>query len=168
MNGNGNKYHIPSLQELRNMRKPLRNVNLEHRARLSKLESFASWVTDRIGSMGFFTIIFLWTAGWFSWNMFGPKELRFDPFPGFVLWLFISNMIQLFLLPLIMIAQNIQEKHSETRVEADYEVNSKAEREIEAVILHLEHQNELLEKIIRKIEKQHEHPEEEKSSEKPF
>ncbi len=39
--------------------------------------------------------------------MFAPKSLRFDPYPGFVLWLFISNMIQLFLMPLLLIGQNL-------------------------------------------------------------
>jgi uncharacterized membrane protein len=151
---NGNKYHIPSLQELRNMRKPLRNVNIEYRAQLKNLEKFAVWVTEHVGNMGFFIVIFLWTVSWFFWNMFGPEEMRFDPFPGFVLWLFISNMIQLFLMPLIMIGQNIQGRRAEVRSEADYEVNNKAEREVEVVILHLEHQNELLEKIIRKMEKE--------------
>jgi len=163
MNGN-NKYHIPSLQDLRNMRKPLRNVSIEYRAQLKKLEKFALWVTERVGNMGFFIVIFLWTMSWFSWNVFGPKEMRFDPFPGFVMWLFISNMIQLLLMPLIMIGQNIQGRRAEVRSEADYEVNHKAEREVEVVILHLEHQNELLEKIIRKIDKEHEHSEEEKTN----
>jgi hypothetical protein len=30
-------------------------------------------------------------------NTLATEELRFDPYPGFVLWLFVSNMIQIFL-----------------------------------------------------------------------
>ena len=67
------------------------------------LDKIAVWITDHVGSMGFFLAIFIWTAVWLSWNILGPKSLRFDPYPAFVFWLFMSNMIQLFLMPLIMI-----------------------------------------------------------------
>lgn len=53
--------------------------------------------------MGFFFIIFTWTALWLGWNSLVTASFRFDPFPAFVFWLFISNMIQIFLMPLIMI-----------------------------------------------------------------
>src|SRR5579871_4919050 len=95
------------------------------------LDNIAVWITNHVGSMGFFMIIFLWTTLWLSWNMFGPKAYRFDPYPAFVLWLFISNMIQLFLMPLIMIGQNVQSRQSDLRAEADLRINTKAEFEIE-------------------------------------
>ena len=63
---------------------------------------------------------------------------------AFVLWLFISNVIQILLMPLIMVGQNIQGAHAEARAEHDLQVNIKAEREIEIVLSHLEYQNELL------------------------
>ena len=44
--------------------------------------------------------------------MFAPTDLRFDPYPAFVLWLFISNMIQIFLMPLLMVGQNLQAKRA--------------------------------------------------------
>ena len=47
--------------------------------------------------MGFFLLIFSWTVLWLGWNVIAPKSLQFDPYPAFVLWLFISNMIQIFL-----------------------------------------------------------------------
>jgi len=70
-----------------------KNVNVEHRKRLSGLDKLALFVTQHIGTMGFFFIIFAWTLVWLSWNIFAPRNLRFDPFPAFVLWLFISNLI---------------------------------------------------------------------------
>ena len=103
--------------------------------------------------MGFFFAIFIWTAVWLGWNSLAPKEVRFDPFPAFVLWLFISNMIQIFLMPLIMIGQNLQSDHAEVRAEADFEVNTKAEREIETILMHLENQNRIIMKILGKLEK---------------
>ena len=101
--------------ELKRLRKPVKNVNREHQERLSRLERFAVAITDRIGSMGFFFIILVWTAAWLGWNTLAPMSVRFDPFPAFVLWLFISNMLQIFLMPLIMIGQNLQGRHAENR-----------------------------------------------------
>lgn len=138
----------PSLKELKAQRAPLRNVNADQAKALGWLERVAVWITDHVGSMGFFLVIFGWTMVWLGWNAVGPKALRFDPFPAFVLWLFISNMIQIFLMPLIMLGQNLQSRHSEARAQSDYEVNVKAEREIEAILLHLESQAAKIEKIL--------------------
>jgi uncharacterized membrane protein len=64
-----------------------------------------------------------------GWNTFAPPRLRFDPYPAFVLWLFLSNVLQMMLMPLSMIGQNLQGRHAEARAAADFEVNLKAERE---------------------------------------
>ena len=147
-----------TLEELKQMRKKIRNVNEVHKERLSVLDKLALWITDHVGSMGFFIIIFIWTAFWLSWNIFAPASMRFDPTPAFVMWLFISNMIQIFLMPLIMIGQNLQSKLSEARAEADFEINQKAEREIETILQHLENQNVMIENqnklILQILEKQ--------------
>ena len=119
----------------------------------STLDRVAVWITNHVGSMGFFLIIFVWTAAWLGWNMFAPKAARFDPYPAFVLWLFISNMIQLFLLPLIMIGQNVQSRHADLRAEADLKINTKAEFEIETILSHLEYQNKIMIEILQDIEK---------------
>jgi uncharacterized membrane protein len=102
--------------------------------------------------MGFFIIVVAWTVCWLGWNTLGPKEFRFDPFPAFVLWLFLSNVLQIFLMPLIMIGQNLQGRHAEARAESDFEINVKAEKEIETILLHLENQNELMLKILHHLE----------------
>jgi len=141
------------LQELKKLRKPVRNINIEHKKSLTPLEKLAVWITDRVGTMGFFIIIFAWTLLWLGWNTVAPQNLRFDPLPAFALWLFISNMIQIFLMPLIMVGQNLQSRHAEIRAEADFEVNTKAEREIESILMHLENQNELILKIVAQLEK---------------
>ena len=145
--------HEPiSLEQLKTLRTPVRNVNIEHREKLNMLERAALVVTQRVGTMGFFLIIFFWTAMWLGWNIFAPVEIRFDPYPAFVLWLFISNMIQILLMPLIMVGQNLQGKHAEARAEVDFEVNVKAEREIEMILQHLENQNDLILKILERLE----------------
>jgi uncharacterized membrane protein len=111
----------------------IQNANRIYKELLSESEKFAIWITNKVGTIGFFAIIFFWTVIWLSWNMFAPPNLRFDPYPAFVFWLFISNMIQIFLMPLIMVGQNLQSKHAEIRAETDFEVNLKAEKEIEDI-----------------------------------
>jgi uncharacterized membrane protein len=147
------KEYKKACDELKKLRKPISNVNIKHRESLSKLEKIAVKVTDGVGSMGFFLIILIWTLLWLGWNTIAPKQVCFDPFPAFVLWLFISNMIQIFLMPLIMIGQNLQGRHAERRAESDFEVNVRAEKEIEVILMHLEQQNELILKILANIEK---------------
>lgn len=106
------------------------NTYKKHRESLTKTEQFAVWLTERVGTIGFFFVILTWTILWLGFNILAPSNLRFDPYPAFVLWLFISNMIQIFLMPLIMVGQNLQGKHSEIRAENDYQINLKAEKEI--------------------------------------
>ncbi len=148
------KYKPTPIEELKRLRKPSRNVNIALRESLTKVERLAVWVTDRVGTMGFFFIIVAWTIIWLGWNIFAPTSLQFDPYPAFVFWLFISNMIQIFLMPLIMVGQNLQGRHSEARAEADFEINIKAEREIETILMHLENQNDMILQILRKFEDQ--------------
>jgi uncharacterized membrane protein len=140
-----------SLEEFRKQRKPPRNVNREASARLTMLDKVAVWITRRVGTMGFFLVIVGWTVLWLGWNLLAPANLQFDPPMAFVFWLFISNMVQIFLMPLIMVGQNIQGRHSELRADRDFEVNIKAEREIEIIMEHLEYQNSILIAMVEKL-----------------
>ena len=132
----------------------LKSVNIKHRESFTRLERFAVWITNHIGTMGFFFIILTWTALWLLWNVSAPLELRFDTVPAFALWLFISNMFQLFFLPLIMIGQNLERRHAELRAESDFEVNLKSEKEIEAILSELKKQGELVSKILERLDKE--------------
>ncbi len=130
----------------------LQNVNKIHKEKLTSLEKIALIVTEHVGTMGFFFIIFCWTVVWLLWNILATEKLRFDPYPAFVFWLFISNLIQLHLLPLIMIGQNIQSKHAELRVDHDFETDQKAEKEVETILKHLNNQQNLMLEILKRIE----------------
>jgi len=143
-----------TLSELKKLRKPIENVNIKHRESFTRLEKFAVWITDHVGTMGFFLLILIWTIGWMLWNLLAPTELRFDTVPSFAVWLFVSNMLQLFLMPLIMIGQNLQGRHAEMRAENDFEINLKAEREIEAILTKLEEQEKLISRILEHLSKQ--------------
>ena len=55
-------------------------------------------------------------------------------------------------MPLIMVGQNLQSRHAEYRADSDYDVNIKAEAEIEAILAHLELQNQLIFSILEQLE----------------
>ncbi len=141
----------PSLAEVRRRRTPLRNVSHEVKSRLSRLDRLAVWITTRVGTMGFFLAIVTWTVLWLGWNLLVPPALQFDPPMAFVFWLFISNLIQILLMPLIMVGQNILGRHADIRSEHDLEVNVKAEQEIEVILHHLEYQNAMLIAMLDKL-----------------
>jgi uncharacterized membrane protein len=140
------------IAELRRHRKRLRNVNQEAFSSLSPLDRLACWITDHVGTMGFFLIVLIWTIVWLAWNLLVPRALQFDPPTAFAFWLFISNLIQLLLMPLIMVGQNVQGRHAELRADNDLEVNVKAEAEIEVILQHLEYQNSLLIALVQKLD----------------
>jgi uncharacterized membrane protein len=125
---------------------------------LSGLDRLAVRVTDLIGTMGFFLIILTWTVCWAGYNILATKVPSlhlhsFDPFPAFVAYLLISNVIQILLMPLLMIGQNLQGRHSEARAEADFLVNQKAFADTEAIIKRFE---ALDEKILTLAKTNHE------------
>lgn len=144
--------HVDSLEEIRKHYQGAQDTNKLHRDSLSTLEKLALFITQKIGTMGFFLIILMWTVLWLGWNILAPQNFRFDPYPAFVLWLFISNLIQIHLMPLIMVGQNIQGKHAELRSEHDYNTDKKAEKEIETILLHLENQQKNILEILKRVE----------------
>jgi uncharacterized membrane protein len=50
-----------------------------------------------------------------------------------------------------MVGQNLQGRHAELRAENDYEINVKAERETQAILMLLERQNAMLTAIMAKM-----------------
>ena len=120
-----------------------RNVNVVYEKSLNTLDKVAIAITNRVGSFGFFLIILGWTVVWTSYNILASEvpalHLRaFDPFPAFVAYLLISNVIQILLMPLIMVGQNLQGRHSETRAEFDFQVNLKNEISLTEVLRRLD------------------------------
>jgi len=142
-----------SIEEIKKRLMPLRNANRVHKENLTSLERFAIWVTENVGTMGFFFFILLFNLVWIAWNVLAPAEMVFDSGWSFLILLFINNILQILFMPLIMVGQNLQGRHSEARAEADFQVNQRSEIEIETILAHLENQNDVLSKILERIEK---------------
>ena len=147
------KHSLPDLEQIVSRRHQSKNAFEKTQQTLSVAERFAIYITHHVGSIEFFLILSFWSIGWLLWNLFGPLGWRFDPAPAFVIWLFLSNILQLILLPLIMIGQNLESRYSNMRAEEDFQINRRAEEEIKVVIGHLENQNELMLEVIRKLDR---------------
>ena len=133
---------IQTIADLRRDFAPIQNTNEIHKSRLSKTDKVALYITNKIGTMGFFYFcVILVTV-----PLLIPSTMP-------VIQYMSSGYLQLILLPLILIGQNLQGKHAELRAQHDYETNVKAEKEIEAVLLHLEKQDEMMMDILKRIEK---------------
>ena len=150
-------WHHLRLPRFKHDHPPVRSANLLHEEGLTPLDKLALVITNRVGSVGFFLIILAWTVLWTGYNTLatvfpGLHWKAFDPFPAFIDYLLISNVIQILLMPLIMVGQNLQGRHSEIRAELDFEINQKAEREVMVVLRHLEHNTELLLHLMRHLE----------------
>ncbi len=130
----------------------IRNPNDAFEEQLTPLKKLALFVTERVGTMGFFFIILAWTTFWLAWNILAPKGWKFDPFPAFVLWLIISNVLQILLMPLLLIGQNIQGMRSDIRGEHDYQTDKRAEKEIKTVLANFRMQEKLILQILGKVE----------------
>lgn len=132
---------IKTLADLKRECAPIVNINEVHKSHLSKTDKLALFITRRVGTMGFFyfCLALVTLPLIFSWAMPTVQYLS-------------SGFLQLTLLPLILVGQNLQGRHSELRAQHDYETNLKAEKEIEAILLHLEKQDEIMLEILRRIE----------------
>jgi len=75
--------------------------------------------TMRRGMWALYLLI-AWMLGWIAWQQSGVGLIIRDPYPfGFVL--FLSNLIQLWALPAILVGQNVLAAHADLRATADHE-----------------------------------------------
>lgn len=81
------------------------------------------------GSWRFLISFILFIVIWVVVNMVWLSDKAFDPFPFILLNLFLS-MLASVQAPIIMMAQNRQADRDRRRAERDYEINNRAEKEI--------------------------------------
>jgi uncharacterized membrane protein len=113
------------------------NPNEAVTSNYSGLDKFAVGLTGRIGTMKFALVIIGWTVVWVGYNLLATvlRLPRFDNFPALVAYLLISNVIQICLMPLIMVAQNLQSRQQEAKAEQDYRNNARAVEILEALLV---------------------------------
>lgn len=100
-----------------------RNVNKQHKQTLTKSERLAVWITNHIGTMYCVFLFALIGTG----SLIGV--ISNNAFLAILFGAFSSYFLQLVLLPLIMLGQNIQQRHAELVAEEDYQTDVKNELE---------------------------------------
>ncbi len=108
------------------------NVNEKHKAALQKQDRTAMLITSIIGSMYFVYFCLLCILVWIGWQIITVRP--FDPYP-FAFLLFITNIVQLILTPLILVGQNIQNHREHLRAEEEYKTTKTMHQDIEKILL---------------------------------
>jgi uncharacterized membrane protein len=138
---------------------PVRNVIAEHEEQLGFGQRIADRVALMVGSWTFILIqsgIFLiWVAINFYLvvaAMRQPGALKaWDPYP-FILLNLVLSFQAAYTGPVVMMSQNRQTEKDRLMAQHDYEINLKAEEELEVVMDHLEHQDHLILDAIARLE----------------
>lgn len=140
-----------NLLDYMHLRHKPENVNVKHKQNLGFQDRMALVITGAVGTMYAVYAFSLLLLGWMLWQTYFDNK-PFDPYP-FAFLLFLGNIIQLLLMPLIMVGQNIQGQHAELRAEEEYKTTETIYKDIEKVLLHLDAQDKQLQKQAQLIEK---------------
>lgn len=138
------KQNVISLEELKKINKPI-NANVRIKEDLTILDKVAIFITKIVGTMWcaiFFTIL----------SLIGlPDAIKGGKYE-IITWL-TQTFLQLVLFSVIMVGQNLQNKHAQKRADFNYDVNVKSELEVETILQHLENQNKTIDQILEKLNK---------------
>lgn len=113
-------------------RKGLIHAHSKHpvfRQKLTLKQRAADRIADFGGSWSFITLFFVFLFGWMILNTFILVK-GYDPFP-FILLNLVLSMLAAIQAPIILMAQNRQAERDRIHAHYDYQVNRKAEREIQ-------------------------------------
>lgn len=91
----------------------------------------ADWITAFCGNMKFVYFHIVWFGVWILLNILAWVN-SWDPFP-FGLLTMIVSLEAILLSTFILISQNRQSEKSNLRAQRDYEVDKKAEREVQEI-----------------------------------
>ena len=115
------------------------NINQKHREQMSPSDKIAAFIAKFAGTMLFVYLHVVWFILWFF--------LKLD----INLLTLIVSLEAIFISSFIMINQNQMDKKNRLELDHDYQINRKAERDIEALHKKQDQQTEILSKLIKKI-----------------
>ena len=119
-------------------RHPIEHASRRHEGGLGPVGRTALKIRDLTGSPRFWLIVAVFTIGWMAWNAAGPRHLRFDPFPGFILLLSLVKLTQLVFLPLLMIGQNLGDSHAQAQAEVVHQAMLRQTEEMDLLMKRLD------------------------------
>lgn len=125
------------------------NINVKHKQSLGLQDKLALAITTAVGTMYAVYLFILFMVGWILWQSYFSQQ-PFDPYP-FAFLLFLGNIIQLLLLPLILVGQNLQSRHAEIRTEEEFKTTQSSYQDIESILVHLDEQDKQIKKQLELI-----------------
>jgi uncharacterized membrane protein len=131
---------------------PVKNVNELLVGHLTTGERVADAFAATMGSWTFIIVQSVILGVWISLNGLAWIN-HWDPYP-FILLNLVLSFQAAYAAPIIMMSQNRQAAKDRLMAEQDYEVNTKAEDEVKAIMHHLEQQDEVMIDILRRLEEQ--------------
>jgi uncharacterized membrane protein len=121
-----------------------RNINHVHKEKQQAAgfnTRLAVLITKGFGSVWAFYTLIGWMLGWMLLSTRHVGPFGADPYP-FVFLLFLSNLVQLWALPVLAVGQTVLGQHGELLAEEQYNTTIKAEHNIEQMMKHLNKQDE--------------------------
>lgn len=103
------------------------------RVSTSRGDRFAERVACMFGSMGMFYVLVCWQLGWMLAATIGVPLLKSDPYP-FVFCLFLSNLIQLWALPVLGVATNRADAKRAAKTDADHEALTHIATQVDEIL----------------------------------
>lgn len=137
--------HHARLQAIREQY-PIEHPEHQHRQHLTWLDRIALAFTGITGDVRFFVSAGILILGWMLWNSAGPKPLRFDPFPAFLILLGATKLVQLLFMPLIMVGQHLESKRAKAHAETAHRAAMRNAAETDLVLARLNEIEDLLKK----------------------
>jgi len=90
-------------------------------------------ITGRLGTLTGTLLHLVGLAAWCTWNLFAPRDLRFDPYP-FGLLTMIVSMEGVLLASLVLVSQNRMSVQTDQRDRLNLHVDLLAEQEMTMVL----------------------------------
>lgn len=145
------RFHFP---KFKHEHAAVKNVNELVNEQLTVGQKVADWVANGMGSWNFIIgqsiILLLWiilnSVSWFLW--------KWDAYPFIAMNLLLSCQAA-YAAPVIMMSQNRQSEKDRLTAQNDYITDCKGEEEIRHIMEHLDHQDELILQIVKRLEDQH-------------
>ncbi len=133
---------------------PIQNVNEVVADKLTVGQKIADAVANGMGSWNFIIIQSLLLVLWIILNSVGWWIWKWDIYPFIAMNLLLSCQAA-YAAPVIMMSQNRQAEKDRITAQNDYSTDCKGEEEIRHIMEHLDHQDDLILKIVERLEQQH-------------
>jgi uncharacterized membrane protein len=144
------RWHFP---KFKHDHPPVINVNDAADEQFTVGQKVADSVASTVGSWRFIIIQTIILVLWLIANSLA-WAFKWDPYPFILLNLALSFQAA-YSAPFVMMSQNRQAEKDRLTAQNDYITDTKGEEEIRHIMEHLDHQDDLILQIVKRLENQH-------------